>query len=82
VAFKEDHVGYLSTAKWFITEISDKTVLSGVTTFQGSDDDSTWTDLFTFDDNVHEGWNYYNWEDDEQPAYRYYRFYGTEDGSC
>jgi len=63
-AFKEGHIGYLSTVKWFIGEISDKTILSGVTTFQGSDDDTTYVDLFTLDDNVHEGWNYYNWEDD------------------
>jgi hypothetical protein len=82
MAFAEGHIGYLSSVRWFIREIEDKSALAGVTTFQGSDDDSTYTDLFTFDQNVHEGWNYYDWEDGSFPTYRYYRFYGTSIASC
>lgn len=44
--------------------------------FQGSNDNSTWNDLFAADENIHEGWNYHKWEDSAaQPKYRFYRFY-------
>lgn len=82
MAFAESHIGYLSGVRWFIVEIDDKSVFSGITTFQGSDDDSTYTDLFTLDGNVHEGWNYYSWDDDSYPTYQYYRFYSTSAAGC
>ena len=54
-----------------------------ITTFQGSNDGSTYTDLFTMDVNLHEGWNYFKWEDAaDQPRYRYYRFYAQQVGGC
>jgi hypothetical protein len=31
-------------------------------TFQGSADNETWNDIFTVDENIHEGWNYYKWD--------------------
>ena len=35
------------------------------------------------DENVHEGWNYYNWEDlSDQPRFRFYRFHATQVGAC
>jgi len=35
------------------------------------------------DNNLHEGWNYFKWEDAaDQPKYRYYRFYAEEQGAC
>jgi hypothetical protein len=35
------------------------------------------------DDNVHEGWNYFNWEElTEQPRFRFYRFYADQVGAC
>jgi hypothetical protein len=44
-------------------------------------DGSAYTDLFTFDDNVHTGWNYKEWtEAATQPSYTYYRFKGEANG--
>lgn len=83
IGFKEGHVGLISQVKWFLGDISDKTVYSGEAKLQGSNDGTTYTDLFTMDENVHEGWNYFKWEDaSSYPRYRFYRFYGTKAGSC
>jgi hypothetical protein len=45
-SFKADHVGMLSQVKYFMGEIQDKTLFVDKLTFQGSPDNSTWTDLF------------------------------------
>jgi len=29
--------------------------------FQGSMDNTTYTDIFAVDENIHEGWNYQRW---------------------
>jgi hypothetical protein len=62
-SFKENHVGMLSQVKYFMGDIDDKTQYADLLKFQGSADNATWTDLFTVDENVHEGWNYFQWED-------------------
>jgi hypothetical protein len=62
---------------------NDKAELVNITTFQGSNDNTTFTTLFTVDENLHSGWNYHIWESaDEYPKYRYYRFHGTSSGAC
>ena len=58
MAYKAGHVGMLQQVKWFIGEIWDKTIYAGEVKFQGSNDGTTYTDIFTMDENVHEGWNY------------------------
>lgn len=69
--------------KWFLGDITDKTVYQDTTKFQGSNDNSTWTDIFTMGENVHEGWNYHTWDNPTQyPKYRHYRFTGSKSGSC
>jgi hypothetical protein len=40
-------------------------VLADNLAFEGSADGETYENLFTVDENVHEGWNYHAWEDDE-----------------
>lgn len=63
--------------------VSQKAELVDITQFQGSNDNSTFTTLFTVDKNLHSGWNYYQWEtSDAYPKYRYYRFYGASSGAC
>ena len=74
-SFKADHVGMLSQVKYFMGDIQDKTKYVSNLQFQGSNDNSTWTNLFAADENIHEGWNYHNWEDPAaQPKFRFYRF--------
>ena len=54
-----------------------------VLTFQGSQDGLTYTDLFVVDQNVHDGWNYFKWDNGTvEPKFRYYRFSGQNKGSC
>lgn len=60
-SFKENHVGMLSQVKYFMGDIEDKAQYVDNLKFQGSADNTTWTDLFTVDENVHEGWNYMQW---------------------
>lgn len=44
--FKENHVGLLSQVKYFMKDISSKDIFVNATTFQGSNDGSSYTDLF------------------------------------
>jgi len=83
IKFKEGHVALLSQVKWFLKDFNDNSIFADETKLQGSNDGVTYTDIFTMDENVHEGWNYHKWEDPaDYPRYRYYRFYGTKSGSC
>lgn len=50
--------------------------------FQGSSDGTTYTTIFTVGEEIHEGWNYYNYAQGSEPKYRYYRFFGSVAGSC
>jgi hypothetical protein len=79
--FKEGHVGMLSQVKYFMKDFT-KANFKDVTKFQGSRDGINYVDLFTMDINLHEGWNYFHWEQDDQPKFRYYRFYSSKRGGC
>jgi hypothetical protein len=46
MVFKEGHVGMLSSVKYFMRDISSKALFVNTTIFQGSNDGSTYTDLF------------------------------------
>ena len=50
--------------------------------FQGSMDNTTFTDIFAVDENIHEGWNYKTWTRETQQKYRFYRFQGSESKIC
>jgi len=63
VQYKENHVGVLEQVKFFINEMIDKSPYVGSLVFQGSDDGATFTDLWTIDSAVHEGWNYHDFEE-------------------
>jgi hypothetical protein len=41
----------------------------------------SYTTIFTVGDEIHEGWNYYDFND-ATLKYQFYRFYGTKSGSC
>ena len=82
-SFKAGHVGMLSQVKYFMGNIENKNIYVDKLKFQGSDDKTSWTDLFAADENIHEGWNYHNWEtSDEYPKYRFYRLYNSEKKGC
>ena len=57
-----NHVGLLSQVKFFLGEVSSKSIYVDLMTFQGSADNTTWVDIFTVDENFHEGWNYHKWD--------------------
>jgi len=58
--------------------IEAKDKFDGNLKFQGSMDGSSYDDLFTVDENIHEGWNYHKWDAAEDyPKYRYFQFAGT-----
>ena len=56
--FAPNHRGVVSEVKFFLRKFV-KTQFIGVTKFQGSNNGTAYTDIFTFGDDVHEGWNYY-----------------------
>jgi len=80
--FKPNYAGVLEQSKFFINNLLDNTPFVDNLIFQGSDDGSTWTDLWTIDANIHEGWNDFNWEDGSEPAYNKFRFAGSASGAC
>jgi len=84
MTFKEGHVGVLDEAKIFINFLISKTPYVDNLSFQGSDDGTTWTTLHTFGEELHEGWNYIDYRDDDvvKPGFNSYRFAGTESGAC
>jgi hypothetical protein len=63
MSFKPGHVGLLSQVKWFMGDITsgDTKFLVNNLIFQGSMDNTTFTDIFAVDENIHEGWNYKIW---------------------
>ena len=83
VQYKPNHVGVLDEAKIFINKLTNKTpLIGGNLIFQGSNDGTTFTDLWTIDASVHEGWNSIDFDSGSQPAYNIYRFQGKVSGSC
>jgi len=82
-SFKANHVGMLSQVKYFMGDINNPALYVDKLKFQGSADNSTWTDLHVADDNIHEGWNYIKWDQAvEYPKYRFYRLYSGERSGC
>jgi len=83
MSFKEKHVGLISQVKFFMGDIQDKTLWVDKLKFQGSNDKTEWTDIFTQDENINEGWNYHSWTDAaDYKAFRHYRFFGPVAKSC
>jgi hypothetical protein len=83
MAFKPSRVAILSQVKYFMGTILNRNDVIDILTFQGSQDGLNYTDVFVVDQNIHDGWNYYKWENGtDQPKYRYYRFSGKNKGSC
>ena len=75
-------MGVLNEVKFFVNQMFDKTPYVGGLIFQGSDDGVTFTDLWTVDATVHEGWNLYDFADSSIPSFNIYRFAGSSVGSC
>jgi hypothetical protein len=84
VAFKENFVGLLTQAKFFLPS-GDKSIFPANLKFQGSNDNITFTDIYTADELIREGWNSIMFGDSEDiatPKYRFYRFLGSMAGVC
>ena len=75
-------MGVLEEVKFFINEMFDKTPYVGGLVFQGSDNGFDFTDLWTIDASVHEGWNSHDFDEGSEPSFNIYRFQGTTSGSC
>lgn len=85
VEYPPGQVGKMHKTKFFVKDLKDKTPFVNNLKFRGSNDGgATWDDLWVVDNNICEGWNYKEWEnDDERPKYNKYRWEGTEKGkSC
>jgi hypothetical protein len=80
MAFKEGYVGSLEQVKYFINYITNRDQYEGNLVFEGYNEEGATgddvTELFTVDQSVHEGWNYYEFEEGSYPNFRYYRFRG------
>lgn len=75
--YKAEHVGMLKQVKWFMKDVQDKSLYADEVKFQGSNDNSTWTNIFTMGEGIHDGWNYHTYTDPEDyPKYRFYKFTG------
>ena len=79
--FGSELIGRVSSVKYFMNRMTDKvTNFVGKLMFQGSNDNSTWEDIFTADIYIREGWNTYT--PSSSLKYRYYRFYANSSSSC
>lgn len=80
--FNQGFVGILSQVKFFLKKVNLATFTNNLE-FQGSNDGASWSNIFTTDGNVHEGWNYKKFDEPaSRPTYRVYRFFGKVTGSC
>lgn len=79
--FRDGYVGSLSKVKYIVSDIKKDNFID-VLSFEGSDDGSTYTSLFTADYNVGSGWNAHEFDSAAPPKYKYYRFKGTAANSC
>ena len=80
-AFKPNYLGVLTELGYFMNRFV-KTDFVGNLVFQGSNDNITYTEIFTVGEEIHEGWNYYTFQAGEQNAFRYFRFFGSATKSC
>jgi hypothetical protein len=71
----------LDSIKFFINNLNDNTPFVNNLVLQGYDG-ASYTDLWTIDANIHEGWNSYDWEEGFKPSYNSYRFSGSAKGAC
>ena len=70
----------MSEVKYFMP-VFVKSTISNKLKFQGSSDGIVYADIFTVGQEIHEGWNYYDFRDNNL-KYRYYRFQGSAVGAC
>lgn len=70
--------------KYFINYIDNRDQYEENLMFEGSADGETYTEIFTVGADVHEGWNYVDWEAGNYQNYRFYRFRGLggSNGPC
>jgi hypothetical protein len=83
-------VGKLTEFRFFMDYFSDKSKYQNNLMLQGSNT-GAWTttdttDVWTVDDELHEGWNYYKLEDllgvNNLPKFRYYRLFNAQSNGC
>lgn len=81
-------VGYtfsIDAVKIFLTQLIDKTpYIDGALVFEGSNDGgATWTQIYAYTEEIHEGWNSVDWRSPDSPqVYKQVRFLGAASGSC
>lgn len=81
--YPSGEVGIVKTARFFAGSISNINHYVNAFKLQGSNDGgSTWTDLWTADSSIREGWNSFTWEDDLRPVYNKYRWRGNDANAC
>ena len=80
----DSYVFQVDKVKVFINNLLDISPYDAFLKLQGSDSaQETWTDIYTFDGYIHEGWNTIMPEDGQPPfSYNTFRFYGEKVGSC
>ena len=81
VKFDDGKAGRVQKLKYFMNRMTDKqTNFVNKLKFQASTDGTAWTDVFTVDTYLREGWNEY--KPDTALKYQYYRFFSATKGAC
>ncbi|TNV88211.1 hypothetical protein FGO68_gene8985 [Halteria grandinella] len=81
-AFKTGYIGVINEVKYFMSRFT-KVDFVGKLRFEGAQSSAgPWETIFTVGQEIHEGWNYHNYDSGKELKYRYYRFFGTGTGSC
>ena len=81
MSFKPGYKGVLSKVKTFFGGKLPWSIYTDNLSFEGSNDGTTWTNLYTVDENTHTGWNYQEWTEN-LPTYSKYRFFGNSRQAC
>lgn len=83
--FKEGYVGSLQQVKYFINYIADRSQYENNLVFEGYNEreavGEAVTEIFKVEGEVHEGWNYVDFEEGQFPNFRFYRMRGLGNAS-
>lgn len=60
--FSPGYIGYVTEVKFFMLRFNPDN-FADLLVFQGSNDGTSYTDIFTVSNEIHEGWNYYSFRD-------------------
>lgn len=73
----------IEEVKIFLNSLTNKTpYINGNLILQGSTDGASFSDIYSYDESIHEGWNSVDWRSSSPQVFKTIRLQGAVSGSC